>query len=59
MNINEQEILRMAMVGYAMELVKIQDQIDSVRVMLAIANSPIVRMAEKAKREKSRKGGRG
>lgn len=49
MNIDEQEILRMALVGYAMELVKIQDQIDSVRAMLAVAN---------AKREKARKGGR-
>jgi hypothetical protein len=86
MNIDEQEILRMALVGYAMELVKIQDQIESVRIMLTIANSPVADQVESveleldarlsvegrariiaankkrwanAKREKSRKGGRG
>ena len=58
MVIEEKELLRMALVGYGFELVKIHQQIDTVRAMLAVANSPIVRMAEKAKREKSRKGGR-
>jgi hypothetical protein len=56
---NERELLEMALAGYALKRAGIENEIERVRVMLAIANSPIMRMAEKAKREKARKGGRG
>lgn len=57
--LNEAEVLEMALAGYALKRDAIEREIERVQVMLTIENSPIMRMYEKAKREKSRKGGRG
>jgi hypothetical protein len=56
---DNRELLEMALAGYALKRAGIENEIERVRVMLTIANSPIVRMFEKMKREKARKGGRG
>lgn len=53
---DEREVLEMALAGYAMKREAIEREIERVRLMLTVANSPIVRMA---KRENARKGGRG